>query len=59
VELDEKQAIDYLKRKEILLETSKGWKIVTYRQQPIGWINALGNRVNNYYPKEMRIIKDR
>jgi NOL1/NOP2/sun family putative RNA methylase len=59
VELDEKQAIDYLKRKEILLETGKGWKIVTYQQQPIGWINALGNRVNNYYPKEMRIIKDR
>jgi NOL1/NOP2/sun family putative RNA methylase len=59
IELNEKQAIDYLKRKEILLETGKGWKIVTYQEHPIGWINALGNRVNNYYPKELRIIKDR
>ena len=37
---------------------NKGWQLVTYVNRPLGWINVLPNRVNNYYPKEMRILKD-
>ncbi|MEI6948829.1 hypothetical protein V9K67_16705 [Paraflavisolibacter sp. H34] len=52
------EAIRYLQKQEVVLETAtKGWQVLTYRQQPLGWINALQNRINNYYPKEMRILK--
>lgn len=59
VELDFEQAILYLKRKEIKIATDrKGWSLVTYKGHPLGWVNILPNRVNNYYPKELRILKD-
>jgi 16S rRNA C967 or C1407 C5-methylase (RsmB/RsmF family)/NOL1/NOP2/fmu family ribosome biogenesis protein len=58
-ELKREQAIQYLQRKDLQLETTnKGWQIVTYEEHPLGWINALPNRINNYYPKELRILKD-
>jgi NOL1/NOP2/sun family putative RNA methylase len=56
--LNLEQAIQYLQRKEFGMVENKGWQLVTYQQQPLGWVNALPNRVNNYYPKEMRILKE-
>ena len=59
IELNEDQAIKFLQRKEIqpvIQET--GWKIVTFQEHPLGWINILPNRINNYYPKELRILKE-
>ena len=35
----------------------KGFQLVRYAGQNLGWINVLPNRVNNYYPKELRILK--
>jgi NOL1/NOP2/fmu family ribosome biogenesis protein len=32
--------------------------LVKYQGHPLGWINVLQNRINNYYPKELRILKD-
>jgi len=59
VELDHEQAIQYLKKKELNLPTAiKGWCLVTFQDNPLGWINILSNRINNYYPKELRILKD-
>ena len=59
LEVDQEQAIQYLKKKEIRLETDKrGWTLVTHQGHPLGWINILPNRINNYYPKELRILKD-
>jgi len=59
VEVDHNHAINYLKKKELReINTGKGWKLITYRNYPLGWINALPNRINNYYPKELRILKD-
>jgi 16S rRNA C967 or C1407 C5-methylase (RsmB/RsmF family)/NOL1/NOP2/fmu family ribosome biogenesis protein len=58
-ELDYDQSVRFLQRKE--LKTSikeKGWQLVTYLGHTLGWINALPNRINNYYPKELRILKD-
>ena len=53
------QAIDYLKRKELKIETlTNGWQLVNYEGHSLGWINVLPNRINNYYPKELRILKD-
>jgi len=59
LELDNEQAIQYLKKKELNLQTNrKGWSLVTFQGHPLGWINILSNRINNYYPKELRILKD-
>ena len=58
-ELDDKQSIQYLQRKDInIAPGNKGWQLVTYQEHPLGWINVLPNRINNYYPKELRILKD-
>ncbi len=58
--LDRQKAIEYLQRKDLNIETShKGWQLITYETHPLGWINSLPNRINNYYPKELRILKDK
>jgi len=59
LELDYEQAIQYLKKKELRSQADKkGWTLVTHQDHPLGWINILPNRINNYYPKELRILKD-
>src|SRR4030095_2166744 len=58
-ELDHGQAIQYLKKKDLSLQKDKkGWSLVTFQDHPLGWVNILPNRINNYYPKELRILKD-
>src|SRR5258705_11863672 len=60
IALNYDQAIHYLQRKDLKIETrAKGWNLVTYQDHPLGWVNVLPNRINNYYPKELRILKDR
>src|SRR5262249_18438199 len=45
------QAIDYLKKKELKnINEGRGWRLVCYENYPLGWINVLPNRINNYYP---------
>jgi 16S rRNA C967 or C1407 C5-methylase (RsmB/RsmF family)/NOL1/NOP2/fmu family ribosome biogenesis protein len=57
-ELNFDEAIRYLQRQEINFNSSgKGWQLVRYEGRNLGWINVLPNRVNNYYPKELRILK--
>ncbi|HZF63886.1 MAG TPA: hypothetical protein VEZ55_05365 [Chitinophagaceae bacterium] len=57
-ELDMETAIRYLQKADIgLSTTTNGWQLVNFQSYNLGWINALANRVNNYYPKELRILK--
>ena len=57
-ELTLEEAIRYLQRADLSIDPPvKGWQVVTYQNHNLGWINALPNRINNYYPKEMRILK--
>jgi NOL1/NOP2/fmu family ribosome biogenesis protein len=57
-ELNKEEAIRYLQRADVTIDPPiKGWQVVTFENKPLGWINALPNRINNYYPKEMRILK--
>jgi 16S rRNA C967 or C1407 C5-methylase (RsmB/RsmF family)/NOL1/NOP2/fmu family ribosome biogenesis protein len=57
VELSKEQALDYLRKNEIVVEsTHKGWALATYNGHALGWMKLLGNRINNYYPKEWRIL---
>jgi 16S rRNA C967 or C1407 C5-methylase (RsmB/RsmF family)/NOL1/NOP2/fmu family ribosome biogenesis protein len=56
--IDFNTAILYLQRNELSLNTrTTGWQLVAFEEHNIGWINALPNRINNYYPKEWRILK--
>ena len=57
VELTFAQALDYLRKNEINIENPhKGWALAVYNNFPLGWMKLLGNRINNYYPKEWRIL---
>lgn len=56
-ELSWDEAIQYLKKEALALPSDlpKGYVLVTYRQQPLGFVKHLGNRSNNLYPQEWRI----
>ena len=57
IELTLNEAILYLKKENIILNDSpKGWLLVQYQQQNLGWVKNIGNRVNNYYPSNYRIL---
>jgi 16S rRNA C967 or C1407 C5-methylase (RsmB/RsmF family)/NOL1/NOP2/fmu family ribosome biogenesis protein len=56
-ELNLEQAIQYLRRDNLVIAIDeKGWSLMNYEGQPLGWAKLLPNRVNNYYPKEIRIF---
>jgi len=55
--LNKDQAIQYLRKENIDIDTtSKGWSLMTFEGQALGWAKLLPNRINNYYPKELRIL---
>lgn len=56
VDLDHMGGFAYLHRDPIPVHDSeKGWNVVKYEGVPLGFINNLGNRINNYYPVGRRI----
>jgi NOL1/NOP2/fmu family ribosome biogenesis protein len=58
IDLSREEAIEYLRKEEIQAEQAeRGWSLVRYQGQNLGWVKVLPNRVNNYYPKEWRILK--
>ncbi len=58
--LNYEQAIQYLRRENIDINiTEKGWSLMTFEDHPLGWAKLLPNRINNYYPKELRILSAR
>jgi NOL1/NOP2/fmu family ribosome biogenesis protein len=58
VELSLEMALNYLRKNNIYIPSEHtGWNVVTYKQIPLGWIKAMKDRTNNYYPKEWRILK--
>lgn len=58
IPLNEAQALQYLRKKEVTVEAGKGWNLVSYCGLLLGWVKVLPNRINNYYPVEWRILKD-
>jgi NOL1/NOP2/sun family putative RNA methylase len=57
VEVDFETALQYLRKQEIKIDCkNKGWAVVKYQQLSLGWVKILPNRINNYYPKEWRIL---
>lgn len=58
VELSLEQALRYLRKEDLQLDLNvKGWALMRYGGMNLGWAKVLPNRINNYYPKEMRILK--
>lgn len=59
VELEREGALDFLRRGSImpLKKNLTGWALVKYSGYNLGWIKILDHRINNYFPKELRILK--
>ncbi len=58
--LNKEQALQYLRKQDIInadLTGKKGWHLMQYEKSNLGWAKLLPNRINNYYPKEWRILK--
>lgn len=59
-EMDYETAIKYLQRKDLKIETARHrWTLASFQGHSLGWLNILPGRINNYYPRELRILKER
>ena len=57
VDAERETALQYLRRGDVNIVTSqKGWALLKYQQLALGWIKILPGRINNYYPREWRIL---
>lgn len=55
IELEKNLALQFLHGDTFSLSGTHGYQLITYANEPLGWIKHLGNRFNNLYPKEWRI----
>jgi NOL1/NOP2/fmu family ribosome biogenesis protein len=57
-ELSYEQAIQFLS-KEVpnITPDHKGWGYFTYQDFPLGWYKSIPGRINNYFPKDLKIRK--
>lgn len=56
VGVDYKTAINYLRGQAIIIDAPRGYVLLNYNGSTLGFVNNLGNRANNLYPKPWRII---
>ena len=56
-ELEYEEAISYLRKEELKTPPplDKGWLLVTYNGQSLGWAKAVGKRSRNHFPVNWRI----
>jgi NOL1/NOP2/fmu family ribosome biogenesis protein len=55
--LNKSDALQYLRRNIFEIDTQlKGWVLVQFEGINLGWIKLLPGRINNYYPKDWRIL---
>lgn len=56
ISLNREDALKFLRKDDFKIDPiEKGFAIVTHENAPLGWINFLGSRFNNYYPSRWRI----
>lgn len=56
VEVDDQTAINYLKGLTFNCSSEeKGWRLVTYKNLPLGWCKAVNGTAKNHLPKGIRI----
>jgi 16S rRNA C967 or C1407 C5-methylase (RsmB/RsmF family)/NOL1/NOP2/fmu family ribosome biogenesis protein len=57
LEVNRATGLQFLRKQELPASPPlRGWVLVRYQQLALGWIKALPNRTNNYYPKDWRIL---
>jgi 16S rRNA C967 or C1407 C5-methylase (RsmB/RsmF family)/NOL1/NOP2/fmu family ribosome biogenesis protein len=58
IDVDYPTAISYLRREAISLPegTPRGYVLLRYNAHPLGFVKNLGNRANNLYPQNWRIL---
>ena len=57
VSMDLNKALQFLRLETIEKDfEGTGWMLMKYADLPLGLIKALPNRINNYYPREWRIL---
>lgn len=61
VEVSREVAIDYLRCEAVCLPDNapKGIVLLCYSGRPLGFAKNLGNRANNFYPRNWRIVSQR
>jgi 16S rRNA C967 or C1407 C5-methylase (RsmB/RsmF family)/NOL1/NOP2/fmu family ribosome biogenesis protein len=53
------EAIRFLRKDTLELHSDlRGWTVLTYENLPLGWVKLLPNRLNNYLPSHLRILKE-
>ena len=58
-DLDKDTALHFLKKENLVIPDSpKGWLLARYQGINLGWMKNIGNRMNNYLPKDWRIRMD-
>jgi len=58
VELNEEEAITYLRCETPKVKSEHlGWCLATYQGLNLGWMKLMPGRLNNYFPKDWRILK--
>jgi len=56
-EVDEATALQFLRKENIEQKPDLiSWALVTYQGMNLGWVKVLKSRINNYYPKNWRIL---
>ena len=55
-EVDYHTAIAYLRGEAIVIDAPRGYVLITWQGAELGFVNNLGNRANNMYPKHWRIM---
>jgi NOL1/NOP2/fmu family ribosome biogenesis protein len=56
IAVDLNDALHFLRKEPMDVDyTEKGFALITHKDLPLGWVNGLGNRLNNLYPSDWRI----
>ncbi|MEO0341710.1 MAG: hypothetical protein AAF242_21205, partial [Bacteroidota bacterium] len=57
--VNQEDAINYMRKvdQKPPMYLVKGWHLVSFENAGLGWVKVLPNRINNYFPKHLRIRK--
>ena len=59
IELSKEEALRFLRCDVVIRpESQRGWNLITYQNFRLGWVKVLQGRINNYFPKQWRILKE-
>ncbi|CQB85955.1 NOL1/NOP2/sun family protein [Chlamydia trachomatis] len=54
-EATREEALQFLRREALNIQSEKGINLLTYQDIPLGFIKQVGNRANNLYPRDLAL----